>query len=246
MTKPEGTASDAAEAIPGARDREPPPRARGQACYLVVEAESGGRWRDHAYLPTAKAERAIRAARELRSEPGIEAVRLNVEFISSDGALARHPLFLAPGHGPAAAERSLLAGYSRSDWELFLGSWLEQTEPDDAEDAAAERAADWRAARKAERLLLRRKGGRATAAWAAAPLLLGALYLGFFTDVLALDFSAQARPPAFAAERTAAPAIERLPLPPAPAEQRREPPRPAAIPTRAKQELEALARPSRS
>lgn len=221
-----------------------PPRVRGQASYLVVEARAGDDWRDHAYLPTAKTEQALRATRELRDEPGVDEVRLNVEIITGDGRLVRHPLFLAPGHAAVARDHSLLSGYSQRQWDLFLGNWLEQTADDDEDDGEAELKDDWRATRKAERMLLGRGMRPLKKVLAAVPVFLLVLYVGLFTDVVALDFSAAAQPaPAFAGNRTSQPPAEAYAVPAAPAFQRREAPRPAAIPASARRELEALAHP---
>ena len=212
----------------------PPPRVRGQASYLVIETRAGGVWRDHAYLPIAKTEQALHATRELRDEPGVDEVRLNVEIITGDGRLVRHPLFLAPGQAAVARDRSLLSGYSQRQWDLFLGNWLEQTADDDEVDGEAELKQDWREKRKAERMLLRRGMRPVKKVLAFVPLVLVVLYVGLFTDVVALDFSAAAQPaPAFAGNRIVQP----------PAVQRREAPRPAAIPSSALRELDALARP---
>lgn len=102
---------------------------------LIVDIKVGERWCHHLSAPFAEALAAARAAEVVRHAPGIAAVSLCLEVRDALGRYARHPLFHADGHEGPLTERSPLAGFTEAQWDLFVGSWLEQsTDNDDEED----------------------------------------------------------------------------------------------------------------
>jgi hypothetical protein len=102
---------------------------------LIVDVRIGDRWRQHLSAPFAAALAAARAAEVVRRAPGVAEVSLCLEVRDASGRYARHPLFRADGHEGPLSEHASLAGFSESQWELFMGSWLERSADDnDAED----------------------------------------------------------------------------------------------------------------
>jgi len=103
---------------------------------LIVDVKVGNRWRHHLSAPFAEALAAARAAEVVRRAPEVAEVSLCLEVCDALGRYARHPLFRADGHNGPLTERSPLAGFTEAQWDLFVGSWLEQSADDDDEDDA--------------------------------------------------------------------------------------------------------------
>lgn len=104
---------------------------------LIVDVRIGERWCHHLSAPFAAAPAAARAAETVRRAPGVAEVSLCLEVRDALGRYARHPLFRADGQMSPLTERSPLAGFTEAQWDLFVGSWLEQSADDaDAEDDA--------------------------------------------------------------------------------------------------------------
>jgi hypothetical protein len=109
-------------------------RSQMKDARLIVDVRIGDRWRQHLSAPFAAALAAARAAETVRRAPGIAEVSLCLEVRDDSGRHVRHPLFRADGQDSPLTERSPLAGFTEAQWDLFVGSWLEQS----ADDAGAE------------------------------------------------------------------------------------------------------------
>jgi hypothetical protein len=110
-------------------------RSQIKGSRLIVDVRIGDRWRQHLSAPFVAAPAAARAAETVRRAPEVAEVSLCLEVRDALGRYVRHPLFRADGQDSPLTERSPLAGFTEAQWDLFVGSWLEQSTDDtDVED----------------------------------------------------------------------------------------------------------------
>jgi hypothetical protein len=110
--------------------------AQVRSARLIVDVKRGGRWRQSLSAPFASAAETARIAEAIRREPGVEEVALSIETRDAAGCYARRRLFQAPGCGGAVTAETPLAGFAAEQWDLFVGSWLDQADPDAEEEDA--------------------------------------------------------------------------------------------------------------
>lgn len=105
---------------------------------LIVDYKADGRWYQHLNGPMDHADLLADIADAMARRRGVEEVALSIEVRDAVGRYVRRRLLHMPARIPADAERSLIAGFDASQWNAFIGSWLEQVDGQSPEIAAIE------------------------------------------------------------------------------------------------------------
>lgn len=114
------------------------PRAMQDARLIVDVKRAGHSWRQHMVSPV---ENALATAHDLESQrqrADVESVALSLEARDALGRFVRHCLYRA-NRSDAPIEAALLAGLTRQEWNVFVGSWLDRAGEAGIHDAAPDK-----------------------------------------------------------------------------------------------------------